>query len=186
MKASGGASSSKQPTVVETLNSLTPISQSSNQWIQLTKSICYFMVKDMQPYNTVNNAGFLKTVHAFEPRYSPPDRKTIACNYMPKLYETERKHVTRLLKSTDNGLYSITTDLWTSRVNQVYCCVIIHYITPEIILRSHLLETKEFSDSHSAENVAEELTSVLDHWELSTEKVVAATTDNGVNMVCAI
>ena len=30
LKASGGASSSKQPTVVETLNSLTPISQSSN------------------------------------------------------------------------------------------------------------------------------------------------------------
>jgi len=49
----------------------------------------------MQPYDTVNDAGFLKMVHAFEPHYSPPDKKTTACNYMPKLYETERKHVTK-------------------------------------------------------------------------------------------
>ena len=118
LKASGGASSSKQPTVVKTLNSLTPISRSSNRWIQLTKSIGYFIAKDMQPYDTVNDTGFLKMVHAFEPHYSPPDRKTMACNYMPKLYETERKRVTRLLKSTDSGPYSITTDLWTSRANQ--------------------------------------------------------------------
>ena len=47
----------------------------------------------MQPYDTVNDAGFLKMLHTFEPRYSPPDRKTIACNYMPKLYEAERKRV---------------------------------------------------------------------------------------------
>ena len=136
LKVSSGASSSKQPTVVETLNGLTPISRNSNRWIQLTKSICYFIAKDMQPYDTVNDAGFLKMLHTFEP----------------------------------NGHYSITTDLWTSRANQAYCCVTIHYITPDFILRSHLLETKEFSDSHSAENVAEELRSILDQWEVSTEK----------------
>ena len=78
----GGTSSSKQPTVVETLNGLTPISQNSNRWIQLTKSICYFIAKDMQLYDTVNDAGFLKMLHTFEPRYSPPDRKTMACNYV--------------------------------------------------------------------------------------------------------
>ena len=38
LKASSSANSSKQPTVVETLNGLTPISRSSNRWIQLTKS----------------------------------------------------------------------------------------------------------------------------------------------------
>ena len=140
----------------------------------------------MQPYDTVNDAGFLKMLHTFEPRYSPPDRKTIACNYMPKLYEAERKRVMGLLESANNGNYSITTDLWTSRANQAYCCVTIHYITPDFILRSHLLETKEFSDSHSAENVAEELRSILNQWELSTDKVVAATTDNCTNMVRAI
>ena len=148
--------------------------------------MCYFIAKDMQPYDTVNDAGFLKMLHTFEPRYSPPNRKTIACNYMPKLYEAERKHVMGLLESVNNGNYSITTDLWTSRTNQAYCCVTIHYITPDSILRSHLLETKEFFDSHSAENVAEELRSILYQWELSTDKVVAATTNNCANMVRAM
>ena len=92
-----------------------------------------------------------------------------------------------LLKSTDdNGHYSITTDMWTSRANQAYCCVTIHYVTPDYMLRSHLLETKEFSDSHSSENVAEEVKSILEQWELPAEKVVAATTDNCANMVRAV
>ena len=185
-KTSCSIGNSKQPTVVETLNGLTPIARNSNRWIQLTKSVCYFIGKDMQPYDTVNDQGFLKMLNTFEPRYSPPDRKAIASNYMPKLYETERKRVLGLVKSNDDCHYAITTDLWTSRANQAYCCVTIHYITSDYMLRSHLLETKEFSDSHSAENVAEELISILENWELSTEMLVAATTDNCANMVRAV
>ena len=84
------------------------------------------MEKTLKPYDAVNDAGFLRMLNTFEPRYLPPDRKTIASNYMPKLYEAEKK---RVLKSADdNGHYSITTDLWTSRTYQAYCCVTIHYV----------------------------------------------------------
>ena len=69
---------------------------------------------------------------------------------------------------------------------QAYCYFTIHYITPNVTLSSHLLKTKEFSDSHSAENVAVELRSILDQWEVSTENVVAATTNTCANMVRAI
>ena len=144
----------------------------------------------MQLYDTVNDTRFVKMLHTFEPRYLPPDRKTMASNYniMPKLYEAEKKQAMGLVKSVDkdNGHYSITTDSWTSRANQAYCCVTIHYITYDYMLRSHLLETKEFSDSHTSENVVEELKSILEHWELSAEKVTAATNDNCANMVRAI
>ena len=47
----------------------------------------------MQPYDTINDPRFINMLHTFEPRYFPPDRKTIATNYMPKLYEVEKKHI---------------------------------------------------------------------------------------------
>ena len=78
----------------------------------------------------------------------------------------------RLIESANNDNYSITTDLWTLRANQA---ILLH-------LKSHLLETKEFSNSLSAENVAK----VLDQWQISVEKVVAATTNNCANMVPAV
>ena len=97
---------------------------------------------------------------------------TIAYNYIPKLCEAERKRVMRLIESANNDIYSITTDLWILRANQA---ILLH-------LKSHLLETKEFSNSLSAENVAE----VVDQWQISLAKVVAATTNNCANMVPAV
>ena len=47
-------------------------------------------------------------------------------------------------------------------------------------------EVKEFPDSHTAENMAEELKGILSHWELSVDNLVAATTDNCSNMVRAL
>ena len=56
-------------------------------------SICYFLAKDMMPYDTVNAAGFQHMLLEIEPRYVPPDRKSVATNYMPKLYKWEMARV---------------------------------------------------------------------------------------------
>ena len=37
----------------------------------------------MQPIGTVNDPVFRRLLHELEPQYVPPDRKTIAPNYMP-------------------------------------------------------------------------------------------------------
>ena len=60
-----------------------------------------------------------------------------------------------------------------------------HYINEDFNLCSHLLETIEFSDSHTGQNIAEELTSILKSWCLSEENLVLITTDNGSNVVSA-
>jgi len=86
---------------------------------------------------------------------------------MPKLFEAGKAHVLKLVQSiSDRDYYAITTN-WTSRANHSYCCLTIHYVSDDFILQSHLLETKEFPDSHTAENVAEELKGILNQWEIS-------------------
>ena len=43
----------------------------------------------MQPYDTINDVGFQHMIAAFQPRYTPPDRKTLATHYIPQMFDSE-------------------------------------------------------------------------------------------------
>ena len=146
-----------------------------------TEVVCYFVVKDKQPLNTVNDVVFRKMIHEFKPHYTTPDRKKVATHYLPQMFDRRSSALGKLW-----GLLSITlTDLWTSRAKHDYTGLTFHYITQDFSLHSHLLETKEFVDTHRASIIAEELETILDKWNLPLDKLSAATTDNGANTVLA-
>ena len=162
-----------------------PILHSSPLWNKLTNSICYFIAKDMQPYDTINDVGFCHMIATFQPRYTPPDRKTLATQYIFRMFDSEIARIQQQISQAE--YFAITTDLWTSRSKHAYIGINIHYVTNQFDLRNHLLATKEFSNSHIAENLTEILQRILSEWKLSTKDAVSAvTTDNGSNIVLAI
>ena len=86
----------------------------------------------------------------FKPRYIPPDRKTIASNHIPALYNV-RGNIAKQM-TNDVNFFSITTDLWSPQAKQSYIAVKIHYLTRSFKMRSHLIETKEFAEAHTWRN----------------------------------
>ena len=160
-----------------------PLSSGHPRWKKLTESVCYFIAKDMLPFDTVNSPGFQRLVNTFEPRYQPPDRKTISKHYMVNLYEQEKSRVQQQLNSAE--WYAITTDMWTSRAKHAYCAVTVHFIV-DFKLQSFLISVHEFPDSHAAENIVQEIRDALSEWNLSITRIVAATTDNGANITAGI
>ena len=150
----------------------------------LNDSVCYFISKDMQPYQTVNDPGFRAMLNAFDPRYVPMDRKTLATNYIPKLYDREKERICN--KLSDVGYYALTADIWTSRHNEAYTGITIHFVNATYQLESFLLETLEFPQSHTGTNIAKELQEILENWRLPEDKISAITTDNGTNIVAAL
>ena len=48
-------------------------------------TVCYFISKAMQPYQTVNDMEFQAMLASFDPRYVPMDQKSLAKNYILKL-----------------------------------------------------------------------------------------------------
>lgn len=122
-------------------------------------------------------------IREFEPRYNPPDRKTLAVKYLPQMFEAEKARI----KSNIEGIkhYSCTTDLWTSRAQHAYISLTIHYLDNDFTLKSHLLETKEFPDSHTGIHIADELGTILNDWYLPVHGLTTITTDNGTNIVAA-
>ena len=173
-----------QSTIVDALHACQPLAHTSHRWKSLTESVCYFIAKDMQPFQTVNDAGFRQLLKALEPRYEYPDRKTISTIYMPRLYAREKERIGRAMANVNS--FALTTDIWTSRSNQAYTGLTVHYVDQEFNLQSHLLETKEFPESHTGANIAEELETIMDEWKLHKQGLSAITTDNGSNVVSAI
>ena len=80
----------------------------------------------------------------------------------------------------------MTTDGWTSRANESYLSLTVHYIDKEWILQNHLLGTRHCPHPHTGENLAIELADMLKAWNLSVAQLSAATTDNAANIVLAM
>ena len=138
----------------------------------------------MQPLDTIDDKGFRHLLYTFEPRYVPPSRKTITTKYFPQLYQSLKERISALVHSATT--VALTTDIWTSRANHGYTGLTIHHINKDFDLNHHLLETKEFPESHTAVNVANELTTILAEWKIEESKVAAITTDNGMNITAAV
>ena len=160
-----------------------PLPKSSAHYKKVTNAVCYFLVRDMQPYDTVNDVGFRSLLKVLEPCYSPSDRKTIAGTYFPNLYEAEREKVKANLKNA--SAFSITTDMWTSRAKHSYTALTVHYLNNSFEICCHMLDTK-FQEERTGTQIAAELRDILESWDLSEECLIAATTDNGSNIANAL
>ena len=166
-----------QPTLAQTLSANQPIPNSSKKWNQLTDSVMYFILKDMQPLDTIDDQGFRHMLHEFEPRYTPPSRKTITTKNLPAIYQSECSRIKALTQSAQ--FFALTTDLWTSRSNHAYTGLTAHFFDGSFELHHYLLATKEFPEAHTADNIADELLSILQEWGIKDDSVSAITTDNG-------
>ena len=174
-----------QITIQDSLAKAMSLPHNSERYKKLTKAVCYFICKDQQPFDTINDSEFRHMLRVFEPRYTPPDRNTIALNHIPTMYDAVKADNTKQI-ADDVQYFSITTDLWSSQARHSYIAVTLHYLTVSFEMRSHLVETKEFAAAHTGELITEALEEVLPEWNLSHEKLVAVTTDNGPNLVRAM
>ena len=103
---------------------------------------------------------------------------------MPKLYKGKKESIRQGLRSCK--AFGFTTDMWTSRSTHSYVSFTVHFISDEYHLKHHLLETKEFTEAHTAENIADEMTSIITEWGLESADLIAATTDNASNIKAAL
>ena len=178
------SSGTNQATIDVLFEKATPMERSSPRWNDLTHSVCYFLAKDMQPIDTVNDLGFRTMLKKFEPRYVPPDRKTLSTNYLPRLYQAETDRVKKALSPVTS--YACTTVMWTSRAKHAYISLTVHYLDEDYALCNNLLAVKEFPESHIGSNIADELESIITEWKLSLNNLTSFTTDNGSNVANAI
>lgn len=79
---------------------------------------------------------------------------------------------------------AITTDAWTSCATDSYVTITVHHISPGWELRSHVLQTRVFNESHTGRNIGALLTEACIDWNIA-HKEPALVTDNARNMIAA-
>ncbi|CAH0397159.1 unnamed protein product [Chilo suppressalis] len=120
----------------------------------------------------------------FIPGYEPPSRKTISSSLIPALYVQKRNECISMVQNEAESV-CITTDCWTSSLNESFIAVTAHYITKYFDSRSILLECRSFPGNHTSHNLAEELRVITKEWNLSN-KILFAVSDNASNICNAI
>ncbi|KAF6200765.1 hypothetical protein GE061_005210 [Apolygus lucorum] len=78
----------------------------------------------------------------------------------------------------------LTTDCWTSRSNDSYIAVTVHFIHEGKFVNA-LLECKCITDDHTSSNLATTISNITDKWGV-TSKVLFAVSDNAANITGAL
>ncbi|KAK7149356.1 hypothetical protein R3I94_008868 [Phoxinus phoxinus] len=140
-----------------------------------------FIVKGLHPFATVESNCFRDMCRALNPKYTPPSRSYLSDTLIPYWYGIEKANVISELK--DKPKLAITSDGWTSLWQDHYLTVTVHY-TSQGSVKHKVLPTRAVYKSQSGEVVAEEISDILEDFEIEPNKIVAV--DNAGNMDIAI
>ena len=148
----------------------------------ITRAITTHIIDDLRPFSTIESKSFRHILNVAEPRYRFPSRSTLAGTLIPSLYDEEKAN---LLKDLNAATWvALTTDGWTSRATESFLTVTAHYLK-DWALTSKVLQTQHFTESHTGENIAAELQSAIEKWNIQG-KVKVITVDNAANMDVAV
>lgn len=88
-----------------------------------------------------------------EPRYAILSHSHFRTKIEPELCKQEKN---KIFAALSNASYiAITRDEWTSWATESYVIVTAHYITAEWEMRSPVLQTRQFYESHTSTNLAQ-------------------------------
>ncbi|CAG9840755.1 unnamed protein product [Diabrotica balteata] len=141
------------------------------------------IINDLQPISNVEDNGFRALITGIEPYYTMPSRFTFANSFLPQKFRQKTEKLKVLLSKTTS--VAITTDAWTAQHSQTgYIGYTVHFITEYWGLYSSLLKC-HFDESHTAQNLKDDLCNVINEWDI-LKKVYTITTDNAANIKAAI
>ncbi|XP_075151908.1 E3 SUMO-protein ligase ZBED1-like isoform X2 [Haematobia irritans] len=150
----------------------------------LDNALMTMIAIDMQPFSIVEDQGFRELIKCLDPRYSLPSRTTLQKVMMVDKYNNIKTSLQQILNDVEQC--AITMDCWTSRANEGYLTVTCHFTSKNFDLRTAVLSTKKLlvATNHTAENISNSLSAVLQEWKLM-DKVVSIVTDNDSSMIKA-
>lgn len=150
---------------------------------QLNKTLVKLFAKNYLAFHLIESPELKEFIKELNPGYQLPSRKTLSNALMTNVYIQIKEKVK--IELSQAVYVCITTDGWTSKPNENYLAVTVHFFNNNAELKSFLLECIQFNDRHTADNLAQELRRIASDWEI-TNKVVAATSDNANNIKAAI
>ncbi|XP_008552102.1 zinc finger BED domain-containing protein 4-like [Microplitis demolitor] len=149
---------------------------------QITQSIAEMICRDRLPYSMVEGTGFKKLMKTVVPLYTVPCRKTIS-----DLIDTKDKEKKAIIKQTLRPIKNVrlTMDEWKDMQLRSFLGVTVHF-AENYEMKSMSIACELLHENHTREYLSEMILRVCRDWDLSNDKIVSVTTDNGSNIIKAI
>ena len=128
------------------------------------RGILNHIILDMAPFSVVDGPGFLSYSQAMDPHYKVCSR-TFYQTLMLKAYEKCVIKVQKKIDEDEPVFISCLFDGW-SKFKHGYLGVKVNYITSKWKRVSLTIGCVPYDDSHTAENLSNFLTDLLDRWKL--------------------
>ena len=116
-----------------------------------------------------------KDSRTLDSRYELPSRRTIM-RMLPEKYFEKCEAVKEELSRHRHAHVAVTSDLWTSRATESYLTITCHLLTSSWELKSLVLDTFQFEQSHTAENISAAFLKSADKWNTSSNSDLIAST----------
>ncbi|KAL1489200.1 hypothetical protein ABEB36_014133 [Hypothenemus hampei] len=153
--------------------------------VKITEALVYMICKDNLPFHSTKKKGMRFFFKSILPRYQIPSRKTITRRIEDKyaaLNIVVRKNLSRV------NTIAFTTDIATvMNATRSFLVYTVHYIDKEACaIKSISLGVKDLTPHHTAEHISKDFEAILESWDLSKNKIISVTTDNGANIVAGV
>jgi hypothetical protein len=147
--------------------------------------IMSFLAMANLPFNLVENPGFKKLMHHADPRMTVKSPTTFSRSKLPQLYTNVKARVDEKLNHDlpDAEGAGFSTDMWTSKNNESYQGMTIHYINKGWTLVKFLIGCMPFPENHTGDNIAQKMNQIIDKLPLGFQTTTTCVTDQGANVV---
>ena len=111
-----------------------------------------YLVEASLPFSHVESKAFRKFILRLNPKVTVKAATTFSRTKLPKLFETMQKELDCKLEKDLNDVSCVgfTTDLWTSRANDHFMSLTLHYINAQWEMERFVLTCIPFAGRHTA------------------------------------
>ena len=152
---------------------------SQQRYALINQKLAEMCAIDYRPISIVNGKGFKSFIATLEPSYVVPSHTTIR-NYVHRSYVEAKDTMLKVVES--QNCIALTTDMWTSHATQGYIMLSSHYVNDNWELRSQILATRNITDRHTGENIAQAIKCIIE--EFNIKEVSCITHDNSKHGPC--
>ena len=150
---------------------------------KITEYIVDMVVHDLRPAALVKGAGFKALMNYIEPGYRVPTATHIA-EMVRQKFVIGKDNMKRYFQSEVHFM-AVTTDIWTSRANDAYLSLTMHFVDSSWDMVSYVLATAPFPEHHTAVNIVDKVKQVMVEFNVESHRLLAIVHDQCANMQLA-
>ena len=171
-----------QPKIDETLDALNPSSQC---FVAITRTVAGMIATDFYPFFIVEDEGFRHLLRVLDRWYELPSRKYFSERVIPpQMYSELREKVSIILKPA--VFLALTTDSWTSWAGDCYLSITAHFIDDHYMRQLVVLDTFPLCERHTAQNLLNNILTILESWEIEKKRITCFVRDNAANITATV